>query len=495
MEYVLACDIGSSSCKTALFDRESHIVDAVQQEYPTFYPKPGWVEQHPDDWYRSFCETTRLILERTGVDPARITAVGFIGVTHNAVLLDKDDQPLGPCILLFDSRSASDADRLMREWGGSIIERTLNTTSSMWTWPQLEWIKRNEPERWKRMRRILFQKDYVRHRLAPSPVTDWIDAHGSSLYDPRSQEWIPEFLAILGLPREFLPEPLAPTARAGTIGAQGAADTSLCQGTPVIAGTTDTVAELLGSGAVLAGDAIVKLASVGRIAVVSEKPLIDPAIINYRHILPGLWYPGTSCKHAASAYRWLRDVLWPAELRGDPEVYEKMNREAELAPAGCDGLLFHPHLTGQWAPYFDERMRASFTGISSAHGRGHFIRSVLEGVAFALRDAFKQMEACGLQAGRIRLIGQGARGVLWRRIIANTLGREVSLPVQRDAVFGAGLITAMGAGFLPLQADAVLRRISFEETVAPDPDLANYYSAHFSRYKAADSALRAMTGG
>jgi xylulokinase len=207
-------------------------------------------------------------------------------------------------------------------------------------------------------------------------------------------------------------------------------------------GTTDTAAEVLGSGAVAPGSGIVKLASVGRIAVVATGPHPDPSVINYRHVLPGLWYPGTACKHAASAYRWLRDLLWPPELRSDPSLFDRMNLEAERVPAGSEGLLFHPHLTGEWAPYFNDALRGSFTGISVAHGRGHFTRALLEGVAMALRDALGHMEATGLQAEEVRLIGQGAEGRLWREIIASALHRRVLLPAERDAVFGAGLVTA-----------------------------------------------------
>lgn len=365
----------------------------------------------------------------------------------------------------------------------------------MWTWPQLAWLRRHEPEILLATRRLLFQKDYVRHRLAPSQVTDFIDAHGSSLFDPMEGVWIPEFLTELRLDPSVMPTVVDPTAIVGRVGRQGAVDSGIPEGVPVIAGTTDTAAELVGSGAVMVGTGIVKLASVGRIAIVSEKPHSHPTVINYRHVLPGLWYPGTACKHAASAYRWLRDLLWTEEGRSDPGVFEKMNMDAGHVQPGCDGLLFHPHLTGEWAPHFNDSVRGSFTGISMAHGRAHITRAVLEGVAFALRDALEHIEAQGLKSQEFSLIGQGARGKLWRRIIASTLNRPLVLPTNRDAVYGAALVTAMGLGFLSQTPGAVRSKLIIEEVIEPEPELAETYDSLFKRYRTIDSALIPHFGG
>jgi xylulokinase len=166
-----------------------------------------------------------------------------------------------------------------------------------------------------------------------------------------------------------------------------------------------------------------------------------------------------------------------------------MNLEAEAIPAGSEGLLFHPHLTGEWAPYFNDALRGSFTGISVAHGRGHFTRALLEGVAMALRDALGHMEARGLQAVEIRLIGQGASGRLWREIIASALHRPVLLPAQRDAVFGAGLVTAMGLGFLSMQPADVAAMAAIEAMVEPAAGLVECYDRLFERYRSVDAVL------
>ncbi len=485
---VVASDIGSGGCKTIVVQTGGRVLAAAQQEYPTAYPHPGWVEQDPADWYAAFCRTVRSALAQAGVKPAQVAGVGIGGVTHNAVLLGADDQPLGPTILMFDTRSAAQVGQILSRWGADEVRRqALNDVTTIWTWPQLAWVQEHQPAVWKRIRRILFPKDYVRHRLAPSPVTDVIDAGGTLLFNPRTEAWIPEFCADLGLDPDWLPEAVPSAAVVAQVSAQGAADTGLAAGTPVIAGTTDTVAEVLGSGGIRPGSAIVKLASVGRLAVVTHEPLIRPHIFNYRHVLDGLWYPGSASKYAASSYRWLREVVWP-DRRGRT-IYRLMDEAASQVSPGCDGLLFHPHLMGEWAPHWNDHMRGDFLGLTARHKRGHVTRAVLEGVAFALRDALDEMEAAGLQAGDLRLIGQGSRSRLWAQIVADVLNRPLRVPKQPEAAYGVALLVAIGIGALPKTTEALDNVLAYRSEMAPDPEVAARYTELFGIYRASDAAL------
>jgi xylulokinase len=474
-----------------LLNARGRVVAAARRDYPTAYPQPGWVEQDPDDWYAALSGAIRAVLAESGVPPGRIAGVGIVGVTHNTVLLDGRDRPLCPAIMLFDTRSVPQVQTILARWNGAVRDRTLNDVTPVWSWPQLLWIREHRPDVWRAARRLLFQKDYVRHRLAPSPVTDVIDASGSLLFDPIREQWIQSFCDDLELDASWLPAPVHPLSQVGAVSAEGAADTGLRVGTPVIAGTTDTVAEVLGAGAVRRGAAVVKLASVGRIAVVSAAPVRRPHILNYRHVLDGLWYPGTASKFAASAYRWLRDLVFPDDDSGD--VYRRMDDAATRVPAGADGLVFHPHLMGQWAPHWDERLRGDFLGLTMRHGRDHLIRAVLEGVALGLKDALAAMEGDGLAAEEIRLIGQGARSALWGRIVANVLNRRLAVPVEPDASFGAGLLTGMGVNLFDRSAAAVERLIGYEAEVVPEPGLASAYARLFEIYRDADQALRGIS--
>ncbi len=482
-KYVLASDLGSGSCKTVILDRSGRVVSSAGAEYPTFYPHPGWVEQNPDDWYRALAQTTRQAIDQAGILTTEITLVGLVGVTHNAVLLDEHDRPLRNCILTFDQRSGPQCDQILERWGERVQNEALNAVTPLWTWPQLLWLKQNEPDIWQATRRILFQKDYVRHRLAPAYVTDTIDAAGTLLFNPRAEQWITDFWIDLGLPVMGLPRLVQPMEVVAEVSQQAARETGLAPGTPVIAGTTDTVAEVFGSGLLRPGQGMVKLASVGRLAVVATNPIPKPHILNYRHVLADLWYPGSGTKSAATTPRWLRDNLW-----GGPSFTEMDEAAAKIRP-GSEGLLFQPHLLGEWAPYWDDHLRANFIGATMRHTQAHFTRAALEGVAFALRDAIEALARIGLPYQEYRLIGGGAKSRLWAQIVSDVLGQPLLLPVEQDAAYGAALITGLAAGLLDPAPPAIEALIQIQAHLEPDTRNHALYNELFEIYCEADKSL------
>lgn len=481
--YVLAGDLGSGGCKTVILDEAGRVVAGASAEYTTSYPHPGWVEQNPDDWYTAFVTTTRRVLAESGIAAAGIALVGLVGVTHNTVLLDGQDRPLRPCILTFDRRSGEQCRQILERWGDQVQQQTLNGVSPLWSWPQLLWLKQHEPEVWPAIRRVFFQKDYVRHRLAPAHITDSIDAAGTLLFDPMAGQWVEKFCEDLGLPSSALPGVVKPLELVSNVSRQGAADTGLVEGTPVIAGTTDTVAEVFGSGLLQPGQGMVKLASVGRLAVVSPSPIFHPHLLNYRHVLDGLWYPGSGTKAAATTPRWLRDNLWRQPS------FAEMDQAAAQVPAGSEGLLFQPHLLGEWAPYWDERLRANFIGATMRHTQAHFTRAALEGVAFALRDAIEGLARLGLRYEEYRLIGGGAKSALWAQIVADVLGQPLILPKEQDAAYGAALISGVAAGLFEAEPASIQSLVQIERRLEPNPATHALYTELFEIYQEAEHRL------
>lgn len=480
--FVLASDFGSGGCKTVILNNAGQVVSSAGAEYSTHYPHPGWVEQTPDDWYEAFIRTTRQAIAKAGIAAADIAMVGLVAVTHNTVLLDDHDRPLRNCILTFDQRSQTQCGQILDKWGDAVFEQTKNGVSPLWTWPQLLWLKQNEPEVWRSTKRVLFQKDYMRHRLAPARLTDTIDAAGTLLFNPIAEQWIEDFCADLGLAPEMLPQVVGPMEVVSEVSREAAAETGLAPGTPVIAGTTDTVAEVFGSGLLQPGQGMVKLASVGRLAVVSPSPILNPRILNYRHVIDGLWYPGSGTKSAATVPRWLRDNLW------QQPSFAAMDEAAAQIPPGSEGLLFQPHLLGEWAPYWDDNLRANFIGATMRHSQAHFTRAALEGVAFALRDAIEGLAKIGLKYEEYRLIGGGAKSRLWSQIVCDVLGQEMLLPKQQDAAYGAALMTGVAAGVFKLES--IQELIQIERCLEPDWHNHSIYSDLFEIYQEAERRLQ-----
>jgi xylulokinase len=489
--FVLGSDIGTSGCKSIIMDAQGQICGWSMKSYKTVSLFPGWAEQDPYDWYDAFCETTREAIQQANADPDEISMVCIVGITHNAVLLDQYDRVLRTSIIYTDIRSLEESEVIKNSYGDEIFKRTLNKVGPLWTWPQLLWIRENEREIWSQTKRILFPKDFVRHCISPSFISDTIDPVGTLLFDPLKRKWIHEFLESLGFPENGLPTTQPATQIVGEVTPDAAAATGLKPGTPVLTGTTDTAAEVFGVGALSSGQAVIKLATVGRIMAISTVPLPNPEFLNYPHVIDGLWYPGTTTKFAASAFSWAKRAFWDD---GDQMYeYKIMDQTAESVPIGSGGILFHPYLAGEFAPSWDPYLRASFLGIGRDHTRAHFTRAVMEGVGFAIRHALESVLSMGLEVDEVRLIGGGAESRLWSQIIADILNRDIRVPVGTDAAFGAALMAGIGAGFFEMTADSISNVIKFRSDHSPSPESNKIYSELFKIYTEAACNLQGIS--
>ncbi|MCI5779989.1 MAG: xylulokinase [Lentisphaeria bacterium] len=478
---LLGIDFGTGGCKVTAVTPDGRVAGEAAVEYPTEYARPGWSEQDPADWYRAMCAALRMLRER-GVDLKRTAALAFDGSTHNAVLLDGAMRPVRKTIMWTDQRSQAECDWLRTHWGERIFATAYQMPAPTWTLPQMLWLKNHEPDIPDRTRHVLFVKDYVRYLVTGVAVTDRIEAQGTLFFDMKNQRWSPELAALGGLTPEQLPELVSPTDRTGSVTAEAARDTGIPAGTPVICGTSDSAAEDYGAGAIAPGDCIVKLATAGNVNVMTAEPHPDPGMLTYSHVVPGMWYSVSATNAAARCHRWFRDLLGIASGDGR-SAFTEMNELAAQSPPGANGVMFHPYLQGERSPYWDPKLRASFTGVSIASGRGDFIRAVLEGVAYSLLDCKGQIDRAGLPVKRIFLIGGGARGALWSTIVTDVFGLPVQVPTPADASFGTALLAGTGIGMFPDSVTAVRRCLHVERELEPDPERHGFYREQFRIYR------------
>lgn len=481
-KYVLGADVGSGSVKLTLLSSEGKIKASAGREYPTYYPKVGWSEQDPEDWKKAFRSALIELKKRADIQAVQIEALAIDAATHTAVLLDEEKKVLRRAILWTDQRSAEEAELLRKEYGRLIQEQVRNEPTNVWTLPQMIWLRKNEPEIWKRIRYILFAKDYLRFSMTGTMETDTIDAMGSMFYNAEMECWSSELCKVGCIEMEWLPKIKSPTDIAGEVTAEAATYFGLEKGTKVLIGTTDTVMEVYAAGSIKQGHATVKLATAGRICVVTDRAVQSPYIFNYRHIIPGLWYPGTATSSCAASYRWYRDVFGTAS-------YEELNIGAELVPPGCDGLMFHPYLNGELTPYNDPSLKASYTGISSGHTADFFTRATLEGVAFSLKDCMNTVLEMGMNMERVRIIGGGAKGRLWRQIVSDVLGIRLEKVRTDDSSFGTAMLTAVGIGWFSDYGDAVENCVEIDSVTEPDSQNRRTYEELFVKYKEIHDAL------
>lgn len=482
MKYLLGIDFGGGSSKATLINTDGNIVAESTSEYPTYYPALGCCEQSPEDWKKSLCQNILSLLEKSKIDSGDILSVAIDSATHTAVLCDKDYMPLRNAIHWTDARSRKEATFLKEKYGNMIFGKSFHKPDTIWTLPQILWVKENEPEIFKNIGSLFFEKDYIRYCLTGVYCTDYIDAQGSMLFDCRKMCWSEELCSLVGLNVDILPPVKAPTDVIGSITEEAEKITGLKKGTPVICGTTDTVMEVFASGAVNEGDVTVKLATAGRLCVITDKPYPHQHLVNYSHITSGLWYPGTATKAAASSYRWFRDTFG-----GD---YESLNKLAGEVPLGSEGLIYHPYINGELTPYADPMLCGSFTGIRATHTKGHFTRSVLEGVALSLIHSKKTLDEIGISCGnRATVIGGGSKGELWRQILADALGMELVLTESSDSSLGSAMLAGIAAGVFKNPQEAVEKCIKKIGITYPNAENTEKYQKIFEEYVAIHDAL------
>ena len=490
---LLGVDLGGSSSKATLIDSQGNVLATASREYPAYSPKPGWLEQDADDLFDAVIVNIKACIEKSGIDGKAISALAIDAATHMAVLCDADDKPLRRFIHWSDARSGAQTKFLKENYSELLRESSVNSVSPAWTLPQMMWLRENEPEVIKSTRRVYFAKDYVRHRITGDFCTDSIEAMGAMLCNDHTSRWVPELCELAGVSADMLPEIKQPGDIAGFVLPEIAAATGLAAGTPVITGTTDTALEVYASGAIAEGCATVKLATAGRICPITAGPIASHQFFNYRHVIPGLWYPGTGTRSCAASYKWYRDIFGTDESRLAEEkgtsAYEVLNRAAEAVPAGSEKLYFHPYLLGEMTPYYDDKLRASFVGAGMHHTKGHFTRAVMEGISYSMRDCLEEIKAQKIAVSEYRIIGGGAKGKLWRQILADVLATPLTSTVDNDSSLGSAMLAGVATGVFADFDDSVKKCVTVADVVTPIPENVEIYEKGFRDCRTIQKAL------
>ncbi|MHC4415230.1 MAG: xylulokinase, partial [Planctomycetota bacterium] len=481
---------GTGGSKAVLIDATGVVVANATTEYPLSTPQPLWSEQDPDDWWQATVKSMRTVLDEAGLGPDRIAGVGLTGQMHGLVLLDLKGRVLRPAILWNDQRCAAECEVIQRSVGwDNVLRITGKPVLTGFTAPKILWVRTHEPDVYRRAARMLLPKDYVRFRLTGAYLSDVADASGTSLFDVRGRRWSDRMIGGLEIPRGWLPE-VAESPEAGApVSTGGARETGLLAGTPVVAGAGDQAAEAVGVGIVEAGAVSVTIGTSGVVFAATGSVRADPEgrLHAYCHAVPGTWHLMGVMLSAGGSFRWYRDTLGQEEVaraRGlgvDP--YELLTEGAAEAPAGCEGLLFLPYLTGERTPHADPHARGAFVGLTLRHGKPHLTRAVMEGVTFGLRDSLELARDLGLRADRVRVSGGGTRSGFWRQMMADVFGLEVvTVNAIHGAAFGAAILAGVGAGIHPGVVEAAGSIVRETGSTRPGP-AASAYAECYRRYR------------
>jgi xylulokinase len=494
MSLFLGIDVSTTASKALLINRAGDVVSCAVRPHALSTPRPLWSEQDPADWWQAVVSSIRESLAQARVTGEAVSAIGLTGQMHGLVLLNQQRQVLRPAILWNDQRCGDECAQIRTRIGRDrLIEVTGNEALTGFTAPKIVWVKNNEPEIFSRARHVLLPKDYVRFRLTGSLAMDKADGSGTMLFDLNKRDWSTDILDALGIPREWMPETFEGPQITGEVIAEAAEATGLIAGTPVVAGGGDQAAQAVGVGAVRPGIVALTLGTSGVVFASAESCLIESEgrLHAFCHAVPGRWHLMGVMLSAAGSLQWYRDTVAPSSS------FEELMTEAEVAQAGSDGLIFLPYLSGERTPHPDPLARGAWVGLTVRHTRGHLTRSVLEGVAFGLKDCFELLRSAGLSSiEQVRISGGGARSALWRQILADVLNAELAMVnTTEGAAYGAAILAGVGVGEWPDVETACTNLVRIVQRVSPDMNRVQLYAKLHTEYQALYPALKDSFNG
>jgi xylulokinase len=487
--FLLGVDVSTTATKALLLDERGTVVAIASTPHALSTPRPLWSEQNPEEWWQAASASIHSVLLQAGLGGEAVAAVGLTGQMHGLVLLDDSGQVLRPAILWNDQRTGKQCDDIRKRLGkDQLIQITGNDALTGFTAPKVLWVQQNEPEVYAKARHILLPKDYVRYRFTGEFAMDKADGSGTLLFDLKTRNWSTEVLTALGIPAEWLPPTFEGPEFTGQIIPEAAVQTGLRPDTPVAAGGGDQAAQAVGVGAVEPGVVALSVGTSGVVFAPTSSALIEPEgrLHAFCHAVPGMWHLMGVMLSAAGSLQWYRDTLAPGVS------FDDLLKEAESVPAGSEGLLFLPYLSGERTPYPDPLARAAWIGLTLRHGRGHMTRAVLEGVALGLKDSFTLIQNAGLgEIRQVRASGGGTRSALWRQILASVLDTElVTVNTSEGAAFGAALLAGVGAATWKDVPSACIAAVKFTGSTQPDSAQVETYRKAYSLYRALYPALK-----
>lgn len=490
MEYLLGIDIGTSGTKTVIFDTKGRAIASKTYEYPLYQPQNGWAEQDPLDWWQATAKGISYVIKESGINPEEIKGIGLSGQMHGLVMLDSEGDVIRKAIIWCDGRTAKECEEITQRVGRErLIEITANPALAGFTASKILWVRNNEPENYNKCSKILLPKDYIRYKLTGEFATEVSDASGMQLLDVPNRCWSDEVLDKLEINKDLLGKVYESVEITGRVSKGASAETGLCQGTPVVGGAGDNAAAAVGTGVVVNGTSFATIGTSGVVYAHSDNVVIDPKgrVHTFCCAVPGQWHTMGVTQSAGLSLKWLRDNFCLQEVlsaeRQGVDPYYIMDNAAEQIPIGSDRLIFLPYLMGERTPHLDPDCRGAFIGLSAIHTRSHLIRAVMEGVSFSLLDCLNILKEMGCDVKEIRACGGGGSSKLWRQMLSDIFGCDVSTVQNKEGpALGAAILAGVGVGIYSSVQDACKKIINNKDITSPVSENAQKYTQLFDIY-------------
>ena len=474
--YYIGVDLGTSAVKLLLMEESGKIEKIVSREYPLYFPHPGWSEQNPEDWMKEAMEGIKELTSE--IDRSQVAGIGCGGQMHGLVTLDAEDHVIRPAILWNDGRTGAETEYLNTVIGKDRLSQyTANIAFAGFTAPKILWMKKNEPENFAKVKKIMLPKDYLAYCMTGSFCTDLSDASGMLLLDVKNRCWSKEMLEICGITEEQLPKLYESWQVVGTLKPEIASELGLSADVKFVAGAGDNAAAAVGTGTVGDGQCNISLGTSGTVFISSKDFGVDEnnALHSFDHA-DGRYHLMGCMLSAASCNKW-----WSEEILHTKDFAKEQEGIVKL---GENQVFFLPYLMGERSPHNNPDARAVFFGMSMDTTREEMTQAVLEGVAFGLRDSLEVARSLGIKIERTKICGGGAKSPLWKKIIANVMNLKVDVPaVEEGPSMGGAMLAAVGCGAYPDVETIAEKFVHVVETVEPDPELVAKYEERYQKFK------------
>jgi len=454
---IISFDLGTGGNKASLYDAEGNCLANAFVPYSTHYPQVGWHEQQPVDWWNAVVESTRKLLQSSKVEKDTIIALAISGHSLGAVPVDKRGNLLRDATPIWsDIRAQKEAEEFFKKVDADDWYLTTGNgfPAACYTIFKVMWYKKNEPELWKKVDKILGTKDYINYKLTGKIMTDYSYASGTGIYNLKGWRYEENFISASGIPAEVWPEIIPSTQIVGEILPEAAKALGLGEGVKVVCGGVDNSCMALGAKNIREGRVYTSLGSSAWIAVSSEQPVLDKKLKPYvfAHVLPKMFTSAVSIFSAGSSFAWVKDNLCSDLIekaeKTCTDVYTLMNREAAKAPVGSNNLLFNPSLAGGTSQDDSVQLRGAYIGLDLKHGRPELIRAAMEGIAMNLRLRLDLLRKYTSLEDEILFVGGGAKSRFYLGIFADVFNTHIlKTNIDQDAgALGAAAIAAVGSG-------------------------------------------------
>jgi xylulokinase len=495
--FMLGVDLGTTGLKTALVRGTGEVIAEASQEYTTHYPYPNWAEQDPEDWWQALCTTVNQVMAAAPKPSASqsLTGISISSQAPVVVPMSATGQPLMRGIIWADKRAEAECEVLRTAVGEARVrEITANSISSFLAAPTYIWLQRHRPDLFRATHCFLMANSYLNFRLTGRYTMDVSESLLQLLVDARTCDWSPELMAALNLPFEKFPRIFSCLDVIGQVDIPAAAALGIPVGTPVLAGTTDTTAAMVGMGIVHGGQAFVSHGTGSNIGLCVTQPKPNRHLICIPHAIPGYWMLSAVMTSTGASVKWFVNELCEHECeqarRAGADVYSLVTADVGASPPGSGGVVFLPYLMGEQAPIWDANARGVFVGISATTTRGDLVRAIMEGITFGVRQNLQVYLDDGWTVGDIRVQGGATRNALWNQMLADVTGRTVVVPAgAAGAPLGNALLVGLATGIYATPDDAAAVCPPPKAVYVPDPATAAVYERLYPVYERLYGAL------